>query len=83
MIPSKTFLVLYRDPSSMNTAIFIQWAENFVDETTELRSKVGKIVMKLDGFGAHISYHALSLLQGNGIVVVELPAHSSHRTQAL
>ena len=56
---------------------------SFINDTKMLRQKYRNIVITMDGYGAHVTYKALKLLGDNNIVVVGLPAHSSHRTQVL
>ena len=67
----------------MDTRIFNAFAEWFVSATEELRSRHRNIVLTFDGYGAHKSFKALHLLKKNNIVVIALPAHTSHRTQVL
>lgn len=73
----------YRDIPGVDTGIFIQWAKNFVAETVTLPSKFEYIVLLMDGYAAHVSYEALAILKKNNIVVVALPAHTTHRLQVL
>lgn len=75
--------VCYRDPAGMDSSIFYQWASRFVRETADLRKQHNHLVLTLDGFTGHTCLKALQLLRDNGIVVIALPAHTSHRTQSL
>ncbi|CDF33433.1 unnamed protein product [Chondrus crispus] len=81
-LPSNAY-TSYRDPAGVDGAIFYDWAQKFVTETTHLRQKHKNIVLTFDGYGAHVSLRALKVLKENNIVVVGLPAHTSHRTQVL
>ena len=76
-------LVAYREPAEMDSHIFLRFCENFVSETKVLRQRHKNLILTMDGYGAHTSYKALSLLRENKIHVVALPAHTSHRTQTL
>ncbi|PXF46856.1 Pogo transposable element with KRAB domain [Gracilariopsis chorda] len=76
-------ITCYRDPAGVDTAVFFEWVEHFVQETTEIRRKHRHIVLTFDGYGAHCSYKALKLLDDYGIIALCLPAHTSHRTQVL
>lgn len=75
--------ISYRDPAGMDSQLFFLWCQRFVSETEDLRRRVGHIVITLDGFGAHITFGALSFLRAHNVVAVALPAHTSHRTQVL
>ena len=61
----------------------MQWVRNFLDETSHLRINNQKLLVILDGYGAPIQYYTLKILRDNNISVIALPAHSSHRLQAL
>jgi hypothetical protein len=80
-------LVFYRDPPSVDAEIVYTWAIHFVEETTFKRNRrinqARFVVLVLDGYSGHIQYKTLSLLRENNIVVLALPAHTSHRTQVL
>lgn len=39
------------------------------------------MLLGLDEYSCHVSFRKLSLLRDNGIVVVGLPAHTSHVLQ--
>jgi len=45
----------YRDPAGKNSELFQSWAAHFVDETTVLGQKYRYIVLKMDGYGAHVT----------------------------
>ena len=67
----------------MDSVIFYNWVQAFVKETTELRKVHNFLVLTLDGFAGHLSFQSLNLLKENNILVVALPAHTSHRMQVL
>lgn len=75
--------VLHRTPASITKEYFIQWATKFIEQTKALREEHEYLLLTMDGFGAHLSYHALYMLQLNNIIPYALPAHTSHRTQVL
>ena len=81
-LPKNTFIV-HRTPASMTKEFFIQWVQHFIEETEVHRKKHKYLVLTMDGFGAHLSYRALSLLSEHNIIAYALPAHTSHRTQVL
>lgn len=76
-------LISYRDPAGVDSHIFFQWAEHFVRETETLRNRHRHIVLLMDGYAAHVTYKTLKYLTENRVIVVALPAHTSHRTQVL
>lgn len=71
-----------RSPAGVNSQIFFEWAQFFLEETIELRSS-GKILLILDGYAAHVQYRALKLFRDNNVIVQGLPAHTSHVLQPL
>ena len=75
--------ITYRDPAGMDSAIFLEFVEWFIEQTTALRSRYRNLVLTMDGYGAHTSFKALKRLRDMNINVVALPAHTSHRTQTL
>ena len=75
--------VAYRDPASMESAIFFEFCQNFVLKTASLRRRHKSLVFTMDGYGAHTTYKALQYLHDNNIHVIALHAHTSHRTQTL
>lgn len=52
-------------------------------ETEKLRQRNKYILLTMDGFSGHASVDALCLFKENYIIVVALPAHTTHRFQAL
>lgn len=57
------------------------WAVKFCEETKMLREEVQHLLLLLNEYGAHLQYKTLKYLKGNGIIVVALPAHTSHVIQ--
>lgn len=81
-LPKDTYVV-HRTAASMKKEYFIQWAQKFILQTAALREKHDYLLLTMDGFGSHLSCHALSLLQEHNIIAFALPARTSHRTQVL
>ena len=73
----------YRETPGADSAIVYDWAKNFLDETRELRKRGQYLMTILDGYSAHIQFNALNLFHQNRVIVVALPALSSHRLQPL
>lgn len=54
---------------------------DFFAETDQLRGNACQIVLLLNGCVAHVQYRTLRLLKENRMVVLALPAHTSHTTK--
>jgi hypothetical protein len=62
--------------------VFVQWLKHFV-QTTKL-SKETKVFLLLDGHTTHTKYlQAINLKRENGVILLSLPAHTTHRLQLL
>lgn len=72
-----------KDPAGMNSQIFIDWARHFLNETEPLRRNGNHILLVYDGYKCHIQYEVLSLFKTSRVVVIGLPAHTSHVLQPL
>lgn len=79
-LPPK-FLLVYRDPTGMDAAIFFQWVNSFFEEIRHLRSEFKYNFVTLGVFSGHISYFSLQLFRDKNIIVLALPTHKIHRTQ--
>lgn len=75
--------VFSRETPGVDGDIFYQWAQNFLKETESLRAGAQKLLLVFDSFAGHVRYRTLNLLKDNGVVVLGLPAHSSHVLQPL
>ena len=73
----------YRETPGADSAIVLDWAKNVLEETRDLRKRGQYLLLILDGYSAHIQFNTLSLFRQNRVIVVALPAHSSHRLQPL
>ena len=73
----------YRETPGADLSLVYDWAENFLNETRELRKRRQYLMLILDGYSAHIQFNTLNLFRQNRVIVVSLPAHSSHRLQPL
>ena len=72
-----------RELPGVNTEIMYDWARHFVEETTNLRANRQHLLLILDGYGAHVQFQTLQLLIENNIIVIALPAYTSHVLQPL
>ena len=82
-LPTNSY-VFARDPPGVDSGIFAEWARRFVRETEHLRRAPGTyLLLTLDGYSGHVQFEALQVLKKKNVIVVALPAHTSHRTQVL
>lgn len=61
--------------------LFVRWLEHF--QKTAKCSPEEPVLLVLDNHTSHISLAAYDFCKSNGIVMVSLPPHTSHRTQPL
>lgn len=81
-LPKPNYLY-QREVAGMDSDIFYSWAKAFVEETALLRTDGKYMLLVYDGYASHCTYRTLKLFQENNIVVVSLPAHTSHALQPL
>lgn len=72
-----------REVPGVDSAIIFQWAKDFVNETKVLRSNGQRLLFVIDGYGSHVQFNTLQLFRENDIIVIALPAHTSHVLQPL
>lgn len=75
--------LFYRPMPGADSAIVRNWATKFVQETDSLRQGGKWLLLVLDGYSAHIQHSFLDFMKQNRIVVIALPAHTSHELQPL
>lgn len=73
----------YNDSSAANSEIILDWGKKFVEETKHVRENGNHMILVLDGYGGHIQLEFLQFMKDNRIVVIALPAHTSHVLQPL
>lgn len=61
--------------------LFLKWLHHFIDAVKP--SQANKVVLIVDGHGSHKTLAAVELARSNGIVMVCLPPHTTHRLQPL
>lgn len=61
--------------------LFVKWLEHF-QKTTKC-SSAEPVLLVLDNHSSHVSLCAYNFCKANGIVMVSLPPHTSHRIQPL
>lgn len=70
------------DTGYINSALFVQWIKHFIAIVKPTQEE--KILLLLDGYKTHTrNLEALTLARENGIIMVQLPGHTTHRLQPL
>lgn len=64
-----------------NSEKFLLWLQHFIDK--ERPSPEHKKLLILDNHESHCSLEAVTLAKNNGIILVTLPPHTSHKLQPL
>ena len=65
----------------INTQLFTKWMEHFIKHTRA--SLDHKVLLVLDNHESHQSIETYELCRSNGVIMVSLPPHTSHRLQPL
>ena len=61
--------------------IFVKWLEHFILEVKP--SLKNKVILTVDGHASHKSIKAIDVARQNGVVLISLPPHSTHKLQPL
>ncbi|XP_064604473.1 tigger transposable element-derived protein 4-like [Liolophura sinensis] len=72
---------LCSDSGWMNTDLFPKWLDHFIDHTKS--STEDKVLLILDNHVSHCSIEAIKKARENGVVMITIPPHTSHKTQPL
>lgn len=89
-VKAKPFMLMDAPPGSVlsanpsgwtNDSIFMEYLQHFVSFTGASKDK--KVLLILDGHESHKSMEAIAFARENGIVMVTLPPHTSHKLQPL
>ncbi|KAK6168029.1 hypothetical protein SNE40_004071 [Patella caerulea] len=65
----------------VNEELFLDYLNHFIRQTRCSQEK--KVLLILDNHEAHISLAAIDLAKQNGVVLLTMPPHTSHRLQPL
>ena len=65
----------------MNEVLFIEYLKHFINHVR--CSHTNKVLLILDNHNSHITLQAIDLAKENGIVMLTIPPHTSHRRQPL
>lgn len=74
-------VAFFNQKGYMNTDTFLKTLEHFKIQTAA--SKDNQILLILDNHVSHLSLDAIKFCRENGIHMLTLPPHTSHRTQPL
>lgn len=73
----------YREKAGVDTFIYKDWAEKFIDETDVLRADRRNRLLLHGGNGCHIQLSVLIGMREAGVVVFAFPSHTSQDLQLL
>ncbi|XP_047138765.1 uncharacterized protein LOC124814794 [Hydra vulgaris] len=65
----------------MNTELFVKKVQHFISKT--FSSKENPSLLVFDNHESHLSIKALDLAKSNGVTILTIPPHSSHKIQPL
>lgn len=74
-------LALSSSTGYMKAPMFLQWLKHFRDSTSS--STAAPVLLLMDNHQSHISVEAINFCRENGIVLVTIPPHTSHKLQPL
>ena len=69
------------DNGWITTTLFLKWLEHFANSVKP--SKTNKVILILDGHSSHKALSAINFGTENGIVMISLSPHTTHRLKPL
>ncbi|KAJ8935133.1 hypothetical protein NQ318_015788 [Aromia moschata] len=78
--PTGTILMV-SDTGFINTDLFLKWLQHFNEYVRP--SNDNPVLLLLDNHSSHISLPAITFCRSNGIHLLSIPPHSSHKLQPL
>lgn len=70
------------DSGYISSELFVKWLKHFIDTVQPTKDK--KVLLLLDGHTTHCkNLEALLLARNSGVLMVQLPGHTTHRLQPL
>lgn len=74
---------LYKNETfEANSEIILDWGKKLVTELNTICPGVENTII-FNGYGAHIQFEFLNYLKSKSVIVIALPAHTSHVLQPL
>lgn len=64
-----------------NEDIFVKWLQHFIEHSKATKER--PVILILDNHNSHTSLASFELCKANGVIMVSLPPHCSHRLQPL
>lgn len=75
-------LVEISDTGYINKELFVTWLKSFINAVKPTRTN--KVLLVLDGHSTHSkNLEAIELARNNGVIILQLPGHTTHRLQPL
>ena len=75
-------LVECSESGYINSALFVKWLKHFIEHVKPTGDK--KVLILLDGHSTHSkNLEAIKLARENGVLLLQLPGHTTHRLQPL
>ena len=80
--PPDTIFSFNPESGYINKELFLVWLNHFIEKVRP--SKQNKVLLLLDGHSSHTkNVQALDLARENGVILLALPGHTTHRLQPL
>lgn len=76
-LPSGSMIALRKEAAGVYTNIFFIWSETFFQDFKHLEVGGRNVLLLLDGYRRHMTYIFLARLDVGGIIIYELPPHTS------
>ncbi|KAB0801970.1 hypothetical protein PPYR_02363 [Photinus pyralis] len=75
-------ILMVSDSGFINTDLFLKWLKHF-KSSAKASLESNHVLLTLDNHSSHISLEAILFCRENGIHLLSLPPHSSHKLQPL
>ena len=80
--PPDTIFSFNPESGYINKELFVVWLTHFIEKVRSRKEK--KVLLLLDGHASHTkNVEALNMARENGVILLALPGHTTHRLQPL
>lgn len=80
--PPDTIFAFNPESGYINKELFLVWLTHFIEKVRPSKEK--KVLLLLDGHASHTkNAEALTMARENGVIMLALPGHTTHRLQPL
>jgi hypothetical protein len=80
--PPDTIFSFNSESGYINKELFLTWLNNFIEKVRP--TKENKVLLLLDGHSSHTkNAEALEMARENGVILLALPGHTTHKLQPL